>query len=391
MRFLFFSSVIYLLSFAIHVDAYSQWFETTGQAYINNNETKTARNRAIESALKKTLLIAGASVSSVQQVVNGLLTKDEVNIRATGILNSFEVISENYTDKLAEVTIRADIIPQDKQCYSADYRKSLLLTRSYIINREQANIGNIYQLDKQVIAKLANNLKKDSRYLHTKVNLKNKTQFSRLNNSQQAEQIKSLTMSLADISDSQFVMYSEITDISFANSTEKTWEFWQDDIKNRHFNMTVYLFDGLNGELTFEKSYSSTTPWLYNVRENIDLHSDKFWHEQYGAKITRILKDVSLDIEEALMCQPTQGKIISTNGQQLVINLGKRHGVKVGDEFSLLANANMYLDNGKTYSGYNVSPYKVKVTQTNRDNATLVTVNNEQLGNIQINDLAVRY
>ena len=251
MRILFISLISFLISFS----AQSQWFEASGQAYINNNDTKLARNKAIENALKKTLLVAGASVSSVQQVVNGLLTKDEVNIKVSGIVNSFEIVNENHTDNIIEVVIRADIFPQEKQCYSTDYQKSLLLTQSHILHREQANIGSIYQLDTEVIQGLAGHLKKQSRYINTNLSLKSKTEFSRLNNSGQQNKIKDLSMSLANISDNQFILYSEISDISLLPSENKSWAFWQNQYKNRNFDITVYLYDGINGELVFEKKY----------------------------------------------------------------------------------------------------------------------------------------
>lgn len=387
MRFL----LIYLFILFLSNTAYAQWFETLGQAYINNNDNKAARNKAIENALKKTLLIAGASVSSVQQVVNGLLTKDELNIRATGIVNSFEIVSENYTDDIVEVTIRADIFPQEKQCYAADYRKSLLLTRSHLLHREQANIGQIYPIDRQLTSHLAAQLKTDSRYLTPKINIKNSTEFTRLHQSFDEDKIKQLSMSLARKSDSQFILYSEITDVSFENTHEKNWQFWREKRKNRHFNLNIYIYDGMNGERVFEKSYSSTTTWPFDDRKIVSPDNQTFWQSKYGIKINQLLKDISLDIDETLMCQPTQGKIVAIEGNKLYINLGKRHGVSVGDEFSLLANTHFTLANGTVYSGFNVSPYKVKVINSNRDNATLISSNDEQLGNIQINDLVVRY
>ncbi|MFT7260446.1 MAG: hypothetical protein ACI9MS_002315, partial [Glaciecola sp.] len=43
------------------------------------------------------------------------------------------------------------------------------------------------------------------------------------------------------------------------------------------------------------------------------------------------------------------------------------------------------------YPSYKVSPYKVKVTSVSMQSAKAVTINSGLLGNIQINDLAVRY
>ena len=114
------------LCFAIYSgSSFGQWYESQGVAAIKNDDNKTAKHQAIQNALKKALLVAGASVSSVRQVVNGLLTQDEINIRASGSVNSLELISENYSDNLVTVTIRADIFSQKSvllritrnQCY----------------------------------------------------------------------------------------------------------------------------------------------------------------------------------------------------------------------------------------------------------------------------------
>ena len=48
-------------------------------------------------------------------------------------------------------------------------------------------------------------------------------------------------------------------------------------------------------------------------------------------------------------------------------------------------------DAGKTYAGFNVSPYKVKVTQVSQQSAQAITTDGQLLGNIQLDDLAVRY
>jgi hypothetical protein len=385
-RLLVFLTMI-MTSYCVH----SQWYETEGQAYINNGDNKAARAKAIENALKKTLLVAGASVSSVQQVVNGLLTKDELNIRATGIINSFELVSENYTNDTASVTIRADIFPQQKKCFSADYRKSLLITRSNLLNREQANVGEIYQLNQAVMNRLAKQINQEGRYLSSKLNLKNKTNFSKLNNSLQVENIKRLTLTLASHYDVQFVMYSEIVDLSFNQQIKNAWKFWQDDIKDRQFKVNIYIYDGISGESIFEKPYQMQAPWTHPYRKNVDVHSSDFWQSPYGMSINRILDDIALDVDENLMCHPTHGSIVNIEGAELIINLGKRHGVNIGDEFSLLHSANIISQQGKSYAGYNVSPYKVKVIQTTMDSAKVVAINGEPLGNIQLQDMVVRH
>jgi hypothetical protein len=380
-----------LLLFFMTNTAIAQWYEAQGKSVIMQGNSEQAKTLAMENALKKALLVAGASVSSVQKTVNGLLTKNEINIRASGTVNSFELIDETYEGNLVTVTIRADIFPQNKQCFSSDYRKSLLITRSNLMYREQASIGNIYSIDSQLMEKLAYKINTQGIYLDTKLLIKEKAQFSRLNNSLQVEAIKKLTMSLANISDTQYVMYSEINDISFEQETTNEWQFWQEDVFNRQFSVSLHIYNGINGESVFSKKYRSSAPWEFGKRQIVDVHSQVFWQSQYGMNIEKVLSDMIIDIDENMMCQPTRGKIVQVAGNTLTINLGKRHGVKIGDEFSLLHLSNIITDSGKTYAGFNVSPYTVKVTQVSQESAQAITTDGHLLGNIQLNDLAVRY
>jgi len=383
--------IFIIFSIICNTSVYAQWYETQGNAYINRGNNEIAKIKAIENALKKALLVSGASVSSVQQVVNGLLTQDEINIRATGIVNAFEVIDETYTETNVTVTIRADIFSHDKQCFSEDYRKSLLITKSHIKKRQQANIGGIYQLDESLVKRLSNKIAQEGMYLNTKLVLKNSSEFSIYNNSLQAEKIKNITMSLADFTDSQYVLFSEIDDISFDAEENNSWQFWQLDEFNRHFGLSIYIYNGSNGELVFEKNYHSSAPWTFSKRAQVDVNSTTFWQSDYGQTINQTLNDVISDIDSNMMCQPTRGKIIQVTGNEISINLGSKHGVKVGDEFSLLHVKNFVSDSGKTYAGFNVSSFTVKITDVSRESAKAATQDNQILDNIQLYDLAVRY
>ena len=383
--------LLFLCSLFASFSTYSQWYETKGQAYITNSNTELARTKAIENALKQALLVGGASVSSVQQVVNGLLTQDEINIRASASVNSLEIVDETYTDNFVTVTIRADIFPQEQQCFSADYKKSLLMTRSNILHQEQANIGSIYALDTVLMKKLSNKLNNEGHYLDTRLALKNKTRFSRFNQSLHVDKIKQMVISLADTTDTQYVLFSEIQDISLERDANNNWQFWQKDVFDRHFNLALYIYNGSNGELVFQQEYKNSASWTFGKRTQVDVSSQTFWNSDYGITIDRTLNQMITDIDENMMCQPTRGKIVQVNGNKITINLGSRHGVQVGDEFSLLHLNNFTNKAGNIYAGFNVSSFKVKVTKVSLQSAKAITTDNHLLGNIQVNDLAVRY
>ncbi len=383
------ASVITLFTFGFSATA--QWYESQGYARVDKSNIDIARTKAMENALKKALLVAGASVSSVQQVVNGLITQDEISIRASGSVNSIELIDEVHSENLITVTIRADIFPQEKQCFAVDFRKSLLITRSHLVQREQANIGKIYNIDTAIMQTLNKQLSQYSAYTKPKALLKSKTAFSRLNNNMAEEKIKQLAMSLSQHTNNQYILFSEINDISFGDSATNSWQFWQQSTYERNFNLSLYLYSGINGELIWQNTYSDSAEWDFTKRQTVDVNSNTFWQSDYGTMINKILDGIVTDIDESVMCEPSRGKIVQVAGNTVTINLGRHHGVKIGDSFSLLHLNNFTSDDNHTYAGFNVSPYKVKVTHVTKESATATTSDDNLLGNIQINDLAVRY
>jgi len=371
--------------------ANSQWYETQGHARTDDTSIELARTKAMENALKKALLVSGASVSSIQQVVNGLLTQDKISIRASGSVDSIELVDEVHTDNLITVTIRADIFPQEKKCFAVNFKKSLLITRSHLLNREQANIGAIYLIDKAVMGRLSAQLNQESTVTRTSSILNNKTEFSRLNNSLASDEISQLTQSLSESTDSQYILFSEITNLSFNEQATNSWSFWQQGIYKRNFAINFYLYNGLNGELVWQDNYQNSAPWTFTKRIKVDVNGNTFWQSDYGLMVQHIINRAIKDIDENIMCEPSRGKIIQVKGNQVTINLGRDHGLKMGDEFSLLHLTHFTSNSGKQYAGFNVSPYKVKVTKLTRQTAVATTPDGRLFGNIQVDDLAVRY
>lgn len=383
--------LIAVMPFLFSLSAQGQWYETQGHANKKNVNIEVARTKAMENALKQALLVSGASVSSVQQVVNGLLTQDNINIRASGSVNSIELVDEIHTEDLITVTIRADIFPKEKKCFAINFKKTLLVTQSHLIHREQANVGEIYLIDKAVMRRLNTQLNIKSSYTRTNSILNNKTNFSRLNNSLEHSKIAQLTQSLSESTDSQYILFSEITNLSFESESTNSWMVWQQGIYPRKFAITLYLFNGLNGELVWQESYQNSAPWTFTKRMKVDVESAPFWQSQYGTMVDKIIAQIITDIDENIMCEPSRGKIIQVNGNKVTINLGREDGLKIGDEFTLLHLSHFTSNKGKLYTGFNVSPYKVKITTLSRQTATAVTPEGTLFGNIQIDDIAIRY
>lgn len=380
-----------VMTIVFSLPAQAQLYQAQGHAVIDNGDTSKARTKAIEDALNKALLVAGASVSSVQQVVNGLLTQDNISIRASGIVSAIELIDEIHSGDSITVNIRADIYPQEKQCFAADFRKSLLLTKSHITYREQANIGKIYALGNAVINNLSKKLHSNSQHIDVKSILTQKTQYSRFKKNMQSEKIKQLAIALTDNTNSHYVLFSEINELSFDQESTNSWQFWQQSIFKRKFTISFYLYEGVNGELAYQEQFSDIAPWTFNKRASVDINSPNFWQSQYGQMVDGVLQRAVKELDNNIICEQVRAKIVQVAGNVMTINLGSEHGMKVGDELSLLHKSSFISSDGLTYTSFNLSPYKIKIDQVYRQSAKASTTDGSLLDNIQINDLAVKH
>lgn len=128
--------------------ATAQWYETTGRAMIRQGDEATARAQATEDAVKRALLFAGVSIRSVQQVTDGLLTQESLQVESSGEVQNVQLVSEMTRDGYFEVTIRADIEPTEAICPTMAYRKKLLITPFRLAIPEQAIVGDLFNIGK---------------------------------------------------------------------------------------------------------------------------------------------------------------------------------------------------------------------------------------------------
>ena len=146
--------------------SHAQWVEATGTAQIRNGNKTEAKHNAVQNAIKDALLFAGASVSSVQQVTDGLLTQDHFKVTSHGNIEQMELVDEVHRGQFISVTIRADIIAEfeDNQCEASPFKKSLAITQMSLVNREQAKIGGLYNIGEALLQTFVQTDARTTRY-----------------------------------------------------------------------------------------------------------------------------------------------------------------------------------------------------------------------------------
>lgn len=376
-------NIIILISLTLSQTANAAWFSATGHAAILNGDKMAAKHQATEEAIKQALLFAGASVRSVQQMTNGLLMNDHLEIRSSGEVSTLELIDEVYSDGYVTVSIRADIFSQKSQCSAADYTKRLATTYFPIRYGAQAADGQVHNLGAAVALKLQATFSQIS----TGLTLSEVEPYT-LNWHNTDQQIQATK--LAQKTDVQYVLAITIDDISVERDQASAFTFWKGDQAVRNFAYTLTLLNGASGEELLSKQYHISEAWEFDMTRKLDVNSDEFWRSRYGRAVLQSMQQLAIDLEEFTICEPTMGRILAVNNNQLQINLGKNQKVKAGDTLTLFSMKQIRDTFGQEYKQFVLHPTSLVVTQVFAETATVTSRDRSLLGNIQPNDYVAR-
>lgn len=376
-------SILLLFSILVCPTANATWFSATGQAAILNGDKTAARHQATEEAIKQALLFAGASVRSVQQMTNGLLMDDHIEIRSSGEVNTIELIDEVYQSGYVTVSIRADIFSQESQCSAADYTKRMATTYFPIRFRSQAADGQVHQLGSAAALKLQETFAQISTGLTLSEVLPYTLNWHNTNQQVQASKVAQKT-------DVQYVLAISLDDISVERNQGNAFKFWEGDQAIRNFGYSITLLNGATGEELMSKQYHMSEAWEFNMTRSIDVNSDEFWRSRYGRAVLDSLQKAAIDLEEVVVCEPTMGRILAVSNNQLQINLGKNQNVKAGDQLTLFSVKHIRDTFGQEYKQFELHPTSLVVTQVYAETATVTSRDRSLLANIQANDYVAR-
>jgi len=376
-------NALFLLLLTLSQTASAAWFSATGHAAILNGDRMAAKHQATEEAIKQALLFAGASVRSVQQMTNGLLMNDHVEIRSSGEVSALELIDEVYSDGYVTVSIRADIFSQKSQCSAADYTKRMATTYFPIRYGAQAADGQVHNLGVAAASKLQETLSQIS----TELTLSDVEPYT-LNWHNTNQQIQAIR--LAQKTDVQYVLAITIDDISVERDQTSPFAFWKGEQAVRNFAYTLTLLNGASGEALFSKQYHISEAWEFAMTRKIDVNSDEFWRSRYGRAVLEIMQKSAMDLEEFTICEPTMGRILAVSNNQLQINLGRNQKVKAGDNLTLFNVTQIRDTFGQEYKQFVLHPTSLVVTQVFAETATVTSRDRSLLANIQPNDYVAR-
>ncbi|MBO1254081.1 flagellar assembly protein T N-terminal domain-containing protein [Alteromonas sp. 5E99-2] len=360
---------------------FAAWYQAEGQALVKSGDIKSARREATNEAVRQALLFSGASVSSTQTLVNGLMSNEAIHVDAFGEVKRVEKVKEKRQDGILSVTIRADIFPKKLTCSQSDPIHSLVTSKFRVKHPGQLLAGNIQSLNGALLQHFEQLVKEESNVIDLETILPFTLDWK------SGETIEH-ALALGRQHNVQLALFGEIEDTSLI--TEKRAWFKGGAKTSRQFRLRVELVDTINGAVIHQAYYTTSAVWRYGHHESVNPVSPEFWQSEYGAAIHGMLIQLVTDMEDVTSCQPSTGRILSVVNNQVVINMGREHHLSVGDEVTLYQKNQLFDEFGRKYVQYNVHPDKLRVVSVNVDNAIVEPESGGLLGNIQPNDFVTR-
>jgi hypothetical protein len=376
-----------LLLALIITDADATPIQVTGQARIVAHDMDKAREDAISQALNYASLKSGVNFNSEQRIEQGLLTQDSFSMQSTGIAENIELVSESVNNDILTVVLSLDLADQETsaQCQRQSLKATIMLPQALLADRSQLRYGQLAKFEQAVTEQLGK-----------VINSQSSTSFVRIHADEKLDQANTLNNFkgyriptwLGQITDSQYLLQSEILDISTEEGSSSYFGFVEESAI-RQFSFKLTLYHGISGEVVWSKSYSAMAPWEFERQEIVSPNNQRFWRSAYGEKITQQFQQSSVDLDNELSCRPLLGQIIARQGERIIINLGRRNGVKTGDKFQIILQQNIPDRMNNMRSIASKSETTVTIDQVSEDTATAPLIGIGSIDNIQLQDIAL--
>jgi hypothetical protein len=380
---------LWILLMVFTSGAHADWYESTGWAPIINSDEDRARARAVENAIRQSLDFAGGTVTSVEKVVDGVLTGHYFEWNTTGAIEHAELVRERRNGERIEVTVRANIRQTHDQCAAANFRKGVAVVPFELAQPAQARYGDLWALDRAAAEQFAKLLGQHGKNLFPEHRMDRKVGFTQLRDANNERSMAEFARNVAAQTDAQYVVAGIFDDISTEKRNQRQLATWRQPPRDRNFSLTLYLFDGASGELKTRANVRDKTAWDFQHHAAVDPRSSAFWSSGYGQTLQKSMQDLVFGFNDKLRCEEPRGHVVRAQGDTISVNLGSKHGIENGQTLHVYHRGNFYDNNGIYREQWVLSPYQLEIAQVQQSSASARVVDDELGSNIQVNDRVV--
>ena len=378
-RFIIFTGAL-VCSLLVH----GKWYQGSAQVPIEGFDFDDTRSSAIKMAITNASFQASSYINAEDIVLDGLLQSSKSAIRSEGRLRRVEILNESINDDILTVEVRVDFESMI-DCRRDEYRKSLVVAQLPLLNVAQGANGGMFNIGSHVSKRFEQQLLAQT---NVSVGQLLNQAFLPHNAQQQIDyrDAAELARYLSTEYSSQFILFGFIRDISLFEQVKDQLIF--DDIKlRRNFTLQLYLFDGIRGSMLLQREYHGEGDWIFATNYTVDTYNSLFWRSDYGRMMLNTVNSAVTDINDTLSCQQTLAQIISKGSNEIVINMGGKHGVRVNDIFQLMKHKLLTGPNGQTLPLLTANQERFfKVAQVNNQTAVLTSASASLIENSHLFD-----
>ena len=254
---LMFRYLIYMIVALASVGhSFAQTVDAVGTAIIYNGDITDARYRATQQAIKQAVLQSSSRVSVNDILNNGELNSD-LKIRSAGRVQHAKIISETQKGDFLTVVARVNVTA-DYMCSNGAtnyYRKSVAITGFALEHRQQASLGGLGNISRELPKDFADAINKQG-FLRALAATNIVLYPDSINAPSLTNNDDTLTdvVRIAHKLGTQYVVSGVIRDIAplyirrpndpYASTDDKSE-------KQRDFVLDIYIYDGFSGALLF--------------------------------------------------------------------------------------------------------------------------------------------
>ncbi|MGL1958671.1 MAG: flagellar assembly protein FlgT [Colwellia sp.] len=377
-------TLLFLLSSSA---SFATWYQGSAHQKISSSDydLDALRTLTIKKAITNASLKSGAFIKLESIVLDGLLQSSKTVFKNKGDIRRVEILSETINNDILIVMVKVDIDTLH-YCKKDDYGKSVVVMAFPLVKPLQAISGELFELGSQISKRFEHQL-----YAHesiAEIQLLDKA-FSAMNYLKALDQQNTLETSyyLATKYSSQFILFGYIEDISLFEQVKDNLLI--DDVNlRRNFTIKLYLYDAFQSKILISKRYHGEADWSFDLDDKIDINNSVFWRSDYGRVILNTINSATIDINDRLTCQQSLTPIVNKQKEEIIINLGAKHGVKVSDKFEIVRKKLIHSHQGSVLPMLIVDEdISLHVKYVNHNSSVLISDNPQIVHDSQLFDL----
>ncbi|MAG76111.1 MAG: hypothetical protein CL811_05045 [Colwelliaceae bacterium] len=377
--------VCFLFILFTHFPVLAAWHQGSAQRQINTIQYEEIRTQTIKDAIANATFKSGSYIQAEDIMLDGVLKSSKTLIRTEGQIRRVEIVSESVDQGILTVIVKVDVQPISN-CTKDNYAKSLLITQLPLLKPMQAQHGALFEFGEQTSKRLEKQLSQDDKLSVT--TLLDKVMVS-LNPVIQLDKayLNKVGKYLATEFNVQFILLGGIRDIGLFDQVKDNLLI-DDVLLRRNFTLELFVYDALKGDVVLENSYHGEANWDFARNDVLDMNNSLFWRSDYGRVVLHTINDAVTDVSDALKCQQSLAQIVSNQGDFLVVSMGEKQGVQVGDEFELIKQR---VIEGAQQQHFNLltkdTSFVLRVAQVSADSSVLVSPDGRSVGDNQLLNL----